>query len=62
MQQRDNAGCWSEYWTALVEEAEEMTGDGQVSFWNRRSGSYSEAIDTDASWGETVERVISLLE
>ncbi|OPY46291.1 MAG: Mg-protoporphyrin IX methyl transferase [Methanoregulaceae archaeon PtaU1.Bin222] len=62
LQQRDNAGCWSEYWTALVEEAEEMTGDGQVSFWNRRSGSYSEAIDTDASWGETVERVISLLE
>jgi len=59
--QKDNVKCWSDYWNALLLDAEVMTDDGQVSFWNTRSGSYSESIDTDASWGETVERVLGLL-
>lgn len=62
LQPRDNAGCWSEYWKSLLDDAEAMTDDGQVSFWNRRSSSYSESIDTDASWDVTVERVLGLLE
>lgn len=61
LQQNDNVGCWSEYWNASVEDAG-ITDDGQISFWNRRSGSYSESVDNDASWAETVERVFGLLE
>ncbi len=62
MQPKDNVKCWSEYWNASVDGAGGMTDDGQVSFWNRRSGSYSESIEKEASWTETVERVLGLLE
>jgi len=62
LQPKDNVGCWSDYWNASLGEADRMSDDGQLSFWNTRSGSYSKSIDTDASWTETVERVLGLLE
>lgn len=62
MQQNDNVRCWSEYWNAAVGEGSRITNDTQVSFWNKRSESYSESIDNDASWTETVEQVLGLLD
>jgi SAM-dependent methyltransferase len=62
LQPKDNVGCWSDYWNSSLAKAEAMTNDGQATFWNARSSSYSDSIDTDESWGETIDRVLGLLD